>query len=597
MRAKHIRSFVAAMIAGTFLAALPAGAQQTAQIRSILGNFKSYRYSNVFLFKLDDAAVTAINPLLGTPEPKMNAAANRSKKKDAIQQAVDDGETDIAKAVKDNGGGVMNNDDREYEKYYRLYKKWQEELFSRAYIVTTRFRSGDPFEIIGLLTSANKELVAKLDECVDPPKGIFLSNELERIGSPDTNGVAKTLYQYLERKIVQNDAENVTAEAQGIGADATFLPQKYGATLPINEDDIQQYLRISDGQPQEYTSENELTIGAFDLIRFRHYGKLADLDENGNPVTETSPEDSSARKVYNKYLPLWGLEMRYGMPEINYPSLWSERMTMNVMWQSYKFGIILPTNGWSNLAKDVFNVQRRLTNAGFGVYGSLDFPIKLINQGGVFNFNASYVFGDAATNAVPTTFQFDGKTADRLRDTTQFRTLGYSYLPRFHAQAHYSFAIDIDRSHFFRFKLGASMYVIQRWAELTKVVGFEPRTNKPILETKNRLLEQYTYDDLNRYNGFDQLAIAALTNSKSNETVASLSGRIEFMTRSRTVPWGAALQYFDGAVSGDLWAQVSILDGFALRGEAQFFQTAFRDPKAWEEQTVVMPSLQMIFNF
>jgi hypothetical protein len=260
--------------------------QQTAQIRSILGKFKSYRYSNVFLFQVDDGTVSAINPLLGVPEPKMNAAANRSKKKDQVQEAIDEGEVDVAGYLKTNGGGNMNNDDREYEKYYRLYTKWQDELFSRAYIVTTRFRTGEPFEIIGLLTSGNKEMVSKIDENIDPPKGIFLANDLQRVGSPDTLGIAKTLYEYLERKILQNDAENVTAEAQGIGEDATFLPQKYGTTYPINEDDIQQYLRITDGQPQEYDSPNELTIGLFDLIRFRHYGKLEEFDEEGNLIPD-----------------------------------------------------------------------------------------------------------------------------------------------------------------------------------------------------------------------------------------------------------------------------------------------------------------------
>ena len=175
-------------------AAVQMQAQQTAQIRSILGKFKSYRYSNVFLFQVDDPTVTAINPLLGVPEPKANAAANRSKKKDAIQEAIDEGEADVALFLKNNGGGNMNNDDREYEKYYRLYTKWQDELFSRAYVVTTRFRVGEPFEIIGLLTSGNKEMVAKIDEIIDPPKGIFLANDLQKVSSPDTLGIAKTLY-------------------------------------------------------------------------------------------------------------------------------------------------------------------------------------------------------------------------------------------------------------------------------------------------------------------------------------------------------------------------------------------------------------------
>jgi hypothetical protein len=570
--------------------------QQTAQIRSILGKFKSYRYSNVFLFQVDDGTVSAINPLLGVPEPKMNAAANRSKKKDQVQEAIDEGEVDVAGYLKANGGGNMNNDDREYEKYYRLYTKWQDELFSRAYIVTTRFRTGEPFEIIGLLTSGNKEMVSKIDENIDPPKGIFLANDLQRVGSPDTLGIAKTLYEYLERKILQNDAENVTAEAQGIGEDATFLPQKYGTTYPINEDDIQQYLRITDGQPQEYDSPNELTIGLFDLIRFRHYGKLDEFDEEGNIIPDEAEGDSSVKRIYNKNLPLYGVELRYGMPEINYPSLWSERMTLNVMWQSNKFGIVLPTNGWSSLATDVFSAQRKLTHAGLGIYGSLDFPIKLVNQGGVFNFNGSYVFGPAATNPVSTQFMFAGRNTSGQSDSASYRSLDLSYLPRFHAQAHYSFAVDIDRTAFFRFKLGATMYVIQRFAELEQQNGND-ENGRPIYEKKNRQIDQYSYDDLSTLNRFDQLKIAAMNGLQGSEVVAGLSGRIEFMNRSRTVPWGASMQFFDGSISGDVWAQVPVVNGFDLRIMAQYFQVALRDPKPWEEQTIVQPSLQMLFNF
>ncbi|MBM4173181.1 MAG: hypothetical protein FJ212_02355 [Ignavibacteria bacterium] len=597
MSSRFVRPMaVLPMLCLMVFAAVQMQAQQTAQIRSILGKFKSYRYSNVFLFQVDDPTVTAINPLLGVPEPKANAAANRSKKKDAIQEAIDEGEADVALFLKNNGGGNMNNDDREYEKYYRLYTKWQDELFSRAYVVTTRFRVGEPFEIIGLLTSGNKEMVAKIDEIIDPPKGIFLANDLQKVSSPDTLGIAKTLYEYLERKILQNDAENITAEAQGIGADATFLPQKYGTTYPINEDDIQQYLRITDGQPQEYNAPNELTIGLFDLIRFRHYGKLEEFDEEGNLIPEEGEGDSTVKRIYNKHLPLYGVELRYGMPEINYPSLWSERMTLNVMWQSNKFGIILPTNGWSSLATDVFSAQRKLTNAGLGIYGSLDFPIKLLNQGGVFNFNGSYVFGPAAVNPVATQFMFSGRNTSGTSDSASYRNLDLSYLPRFHAQAHYSFAVDIDRTAFFRFKLGATMYVIQRFAELEQQNGND-NNGRPVYEKKNRQVDQYSYEDLAILNRFDQLKVAAMSGLKGSEVVAGLSGRIEFMNRSRTVPWGASMQFFDGCVSGDVWAQVPVVNGFDLRFQAQYFQTALRDPKPWEEQTIVLPSLQMLFNF
>lgn len=52
--------------------------------------------------------------------------------------------------------------------------------------------------------------------------------------------------------------------------------------------------------------------------------------------------------------------------------------------------------------------------------------------------------------------------------------------------------------------------MIQRWAEFGKYMGKDPKTGKDIVETKNRLSDQYSYDDLSIYNKFDLLSIAAL---------------------------------------------------------------------------------------
>ncbi|MFM7338578.1 MAG: hypothetical protein ACKO2H_00565, partial [Bacteroidota bacterium] len=167
----------------------------------------------------------------------------------------------------------------------------------------------------------------------------------------------------------------------------------------------------------------------------------------------------------------------------------------------------------------------------------------LLNQGGVFNFNGSYVFGPAEVNPISTRFVFAGKNTSGQADSASYRNLDISYLPRFHAQAHYSFAVDIDRTAFFRFKLGATMYVIQRYAELEQQNGND-NNGRPVYEKKNRQVDQYSYEDLAILNRFDQLKVAAMSGLKGSEMIAGLSGRIEFMNRSRTVPWGASMQFF-----------------------------------------------------
>jgi hypothetical protein len=617
-------------------------AQKTAQIRSILSKIESYKYSNIFVFKVNEDTKSELLPLLSIKKPTEPPMTQRFlKEKDAVIEAYNT--PDFNKKDKDKlkelriakWEKIHDN----YFSYLDSLATWQNSTFKSAYIITNRFDVGQEPNIISLITSkSEKDVLAVVALGQTAPnsgiKDVYLSNpDLVKLPSPRaTVPVSNDLKEYLSWRIAQNDVENVTAEVQGIDGETKFLPQKYGTSYAIQEDDIQKYLRITEGQPLEYEEPNELTIGFFDVIRFRHYGVLEDLsvmsstestDNSGtansvntiNPDSVLSEKDlknnnntlntksgnesvsaTQNKKFYNYNLPLYGVELKYGLPEINYPSLWSERMTLSVMWQSNKFGIILPTNGWSSLATDLFSAERKLTNAGLGIYGSLDFPIKLLNQGGVFNFNGSYVFGDAAVNPVATQFMFAGRNASGQSDSASYRSLDLSYLPRFHAQAHYSFAIDIDRTAFFRFKLGATMYVIQRFAELEQQNGND-ENGRPVYEKKNRQIDQYSYDDLSTLNRFDQLKIAAMNGLQGSEVIAGLSGRIEFMNRSRTVPWGASMQFFDGSISGDVWAQVRVTNAFNVKLQAQYFQAALRDPKPWEVQTIVLPSLQLIFNF
>lgn len=540
---KIMRNLVICVPVLGILFSVSAFGQRTAQLRSILQNFKSYRYSNIFLFKLDDASVNAINPLLGTAEPKINPAANRSKKKDEITELIDNGDEIEGSDI----GKKLNNDDKEYIKYYYSYKAWQDGLFKKAYIVTTRFRSEEPFEIIGLLTSTNDDSRARLDETIDPPKKVYLAGELRRIGSPDTTGIAKTLMEYLQRNISQNVSENITAEAQGLG-EGYLIPKKVGDTKIVDEDNIQQYLRITEGQPQDYNSPNEVTVGLFDLLRYRRYEPVS-----SNLTSLATSIDSTQPIIYNKWLPKYGVELKQGFEEINYPSLWSERLTLSVLWQSYKLGLILPTSGAAPLAKDIFGVQRKLTYAGMGANASFDFPMKIINQSGVFTLTSSYVFGDPNYNPVYT------------NETNNYLT----YLPRFHVQGHYSFALNIDENHYFRFKLGGTFYTMEKWER-----RFIQIPNKP-----------------------DSLAPIEPFKQDQNDGIASISGKIEYMTISNTVHWGAGMQYFDGTALGDVWMQVPLNNSMHLRGEVKFFQTVFRDPKAWENSNVFIPALLFIVNF
>ena len=47
--------------------------------------------------------------------------------------------------------------------------------------------------------------------------------------------------------------------------------------------------------------------------------------------------------------------MRFGNDDIGYPSLWSERVAVNALWDANKLGVILPTSLW---APDILQYSR-----------------------------------------------------------------------------------------------------------------------------------------------------------------------------------------------------------------------------------------------
>lgn len=506
---------------------------------------------SVFRVNEDDGTVSKLNMLLGPAEPALSEEAKACKNKE-----------DIENLVLTGGEGF---DDKElkklyampgckaYERYYSQRQAWERAQFKKAFVVTTRRIPGEPFIVIGLLTQKTTESYYGLRQDLDPPSDVYLADPELRKSLDDqvlVSGVAKTgkevmessastLYEYLENQIIQGNFENVTPEAQGIGEEGIqFVKKKYGVGELLDEDDSPMYIRITEGLPQNYQSNNEVVVSIADGISYRRYER---------PVVEGTEPDSAI--ATNSYLPKYGAEIRYGLEEINYPSLWSERLAVNAIWSASRLGIILPTAGWAALSEKVGNT-RKLTNGGFGINGSFDFPIRIIMESGVFNVSGSYVFDDAAKSDHPT---FD-PDKQRFQD----------YMVRFHGSIQYSFATKIDKDFMFRLRLGGTMYNMETWATVPDSASTEPATI------------------------YKKLAA---------ETIGGISGRIDFMTTGWSTPVGFSLSYFDETILSSAWLQVPIIESFAVRADVRVFTPVFRDPRLWENNAVVMPALRFIFNF
>jgi len=280
------------------------------------------------------------------------------------------------------------------------------------------------------------------------------------------------------------------------------------------------------------------------------YKKPAYLDGSAMVV------DSFGQSNYD--LPQLGVELKYGMDDINYQSFWSERLTAMALWKSMKLGFVLPTAGWSNLATDLFDQKRSLTYANLGVAGEFDFPIKVIPKSGLFRFGFSYVFG----NAVESDYKINNVDTNYM-----YNEVDNNYLVRYHVNILYTFGIKIDESYKLRFGVGGTVYNLERWYN-------DVSTND---ETGLKEVHFKNFND---------------------ETVGGLTGRVEIMVTDVTTPYGATLQYFDGAISGNIWMQIPIVkNAVALRLDAKGFSPLFRDNHSWEVGSIFTPMLRLIVNF
>ncbi len=527
---------------------------QDAEIRAILRKFKNYRYSTISIFRLEGQVFADIQELLN-PMPKApDVVTTLQTTNPALYQQIQDRVTlegcaadiqEVLRKLREEDGvppGIVNRAETiEAVKYAVQVMQNNCNAFKNAFVVTTRYRPGEPFSVIALVKTRDRSRTIARDLRSVQDADILLFTELRRIAAPSTSP-SPTLYDYLANAVVQGAVENVTLEAQGIGdEDTEFAPPTFGNAELVQEDDVQTYLRISEGQPLQYTKPSELILSFPDLLRYTHYAIPAHAEE------EAAAEEEGQR-IYNRHLPQLGVELRYGLEELNYPSVWSQRLTVNALWSSARLGVVLPTAGWSKLSSRL-GVRSRLTIAGWGLYGRVDFPIKLIRDGGLFHLSASYVFGDAQRSDHPI-------WNPQLQQESDF-------LIRYHVQAHYSFAVAVDKNYYFRLLLGGTLYGSETWAEQHDTAASpSPRFIR-----------------------------------KGSETIGSISGGVDFMSTEVSTPYGFGFRYFDGTLLTTAWLQIPIVPSFSLRFDGRLFTCLLREPRLWEQRTLFVPSVRAVLNF
>ncbi|MCX7735671.1 MAG: hypothetical protein N2319_03060 [Candidatus Kapabacteria bacterium] len=539
-------------------------------LEMVLNKFINYRFGTVSIYKIkkNDDIKRAIK--------KQEEAAKGVQIDEALLKAVDQEILGVIERGAKGGKnleaitttiiedlGKIPPDQPILESIFNFFKSKGEAGagIENCYLITTRASENNiPNTIIALIvTTESEENIAK-NLRGPSPANIYTYDELKAF-KLDSTFTSDNLYDLMVNSLIQRNVENKTLEAQGIGNPEWFAPRKFGRSsslISMENDavsyDIQNFVRISEGQALGYgLKENEVIVSP-DLLSWKRYDKPRYWDGMNSVV------DSLGNSNVN--LPKFGLELRYGIEDINYPSFWSERMSLSAIWESVKLGLILPTDGWASMGKDVYNIDRKLTYGGFGVTGSFDFPFKVIPKSGIFKFNFGYVFGDANES------KYKNRKIDPNNYDPNLTLLfqDFDYLVRLNAQLHYTFAISVDEDYWFRFGVGGTIYNVERW-----------------------------YNDLDTSGDINKLKFRKF----DDETVGGISGRIEFMAKNIITPFGAFVQYFDESMSAGLWLQIPIIEKtLALRLDAKGFFSAFKSqPHQWESKSVFVPSARLIINF
>ena len=265
----------------------------------------------------------------------------------------------------------------------------------------------------------------------------------------------------------------------------------------------------------------------------------------------------------------WGIELLNNFDQINYPSIWGGRLTLNALLRNIKIGAILPEprfGGETMGESGLFDKPQKILG-GYGAAFSGDFAFPILNNSGLFNFYASYTFGEASTD----------KLALSVYPNASDTSLGVrtvrgdeGYLVRFAFQGYYSFGFHVDpeAKNLFRLKLGGAVYGVD---------GFERR-------------QVFRAGDIT---ADTTPALGKLF----SETHGGVSGKVEYMRGGTDIPYGAWVQYFDGSLLSSVWLQFVVGRSLDLKFQGKFFTPLFRDARLWEEDALVVPSVEVKYHF
>lgn len=175
--------------------------------RYVLMNIpKEYRVnSRIYRLSLHKEKRDAFMKAMNMIEPRMSTMAAKSQKKEIIQDAIDDGLTDMHSFHIENDHVKLNERDSAYFEYYNKYVTWHNVTFNRLYIITSNRNKQGMYDIKGVLTGNT----SPLDNTILVNKTFNSRNELNNMPSRSSSRM-KTMIEDLHSLIDNREVEDIT---------------------------------------------------------------------------------------------------------------------------------------------------------------------------------------------------------------------------------------------------------------------------------------------------------------------------------------------------------------------------------------------------
>lgn len=578
------------------------------KIENRLSDFKNYRFGNILLYDLSSVGPT-FKKIVEENKVKVNeenVSGNDKEFEDVDEKVLEyfkanaltlkKAGRDLSRILKANLEEELIPDNRTINALIEKYSNVEKNTtIQKIYAIVSNNQDDINQRIIGVLfldDEPNNFLDRSLDDLLSgvSKNNIYVNSELEDLKIENPKLGAKNALNFIVNNILQDNYRNVTLEAKGIGLDYIYFKPQVGVSSSIidyslygvKEKDIQLFRKISNGEPQEYTSANQEILLSFDHIRWIMYDEpvykdsvVFDVDDKGMPIFENGlPKIKETIKVLdennktNDNLPLIGIELKYGADDVNMPSFFSNRLNLSVLWSNIKLGMILPTSGWAGMQESVYGMDRSLTHGGFGIVGEFDFDLPIIPKSDVFRLSFGYTFGDAV--ASPYRSEAIGNALGNdpvLNRAAILDPANNEYLLRYNTTLHYTFGLDIDKDYLLRFGIGGSVYSMENWKH-------------------GVVLNQQ-----------DTPESAEFTKSMT-DVVGGLSAKLDFMVKNKTTPYGATVNFFDETINLNFFVQFPVVDNMLyLKLRANGNVLLRENQRPWEIGSFFMPMANIIYVF